>query len=506
MREYSLTEPKAKGAVRGLPVRQFDISMRSGGKFCADATTRERVGSAASSLKEPDIRVLPHVKLPMRVLSLRTIVIVAALAVMTLVVLLGTWVWVGVTNDQYTQLDRRLDSVSSLGDINTLLNGADHPSPDRPMPDGNLVRTARVGGVTASVPSNIVLPQLPNGYADTTINGVQYRVRTFSAGPATIALAAPLAEAQHRINELHLRVLLICASVIGGTVVVGWVISLIMVNPFLLLAQQARAINAQSSPDEVQVRGVREAVEIAEAVEGMLARIGNEQQRTKAALESARDFAAVASHELRTPLTAMRTNLEVLSTLDLPREQRQEVIGDVIRTQSRIEATLTALERLAQGELTTIDDFVPFDITELLDRAAHDAPRIYPDVEVSLVPSPTVLMVGLPTGLRLVIDNAIANAVKHGNASKIQLTVGSSGKGVEIAIDDDGSGVPEGERANVFARFARGSTASRSGSGLGLALVAQQAELHGGTATLQTSPLGGTRLLLLLAGDGRGPA
>ena len=98
---------------------------------------------------------------------------------------------------------------------------------------------------------------------------------------------------------------------------VGWVISLIMVNPFRLLAQQARAINAQSNPDEVQVRGVREAVEIAEAVEGMLARIGDEQQRTRAALESARDFAAVASHELRTPLTAMRTNLEVLSTLDL---------------------------------------------------------------------------------------------------------------------------------------------------------------------------------------------
>jgi two-component system sensor histidine kinase PrrB len=442
----------------------------------------------------------------MRVLSLRTIVIVAQLGVIALVVTLGVWVWVGVTNDQYSQLDRRLDSVSSLGDINTLLNSPQQNTPDRPTPDGNLVRTARIAGVTVSLPSNIVLPKLANGYANTTINGVQYRVRTFEAGPASIALAAPLAEAQHRINELHLRVLLICAGVIGGTFLVGWVISLIMVNPFVLLARQARAINAQSSPDEVQVRGVREAVEIAEAVEQMLDRIGNEQQRTRAALESARDFAAVASHELRTPLTAMRTNLEVLSTLELAAEQREEVIGDVIRTQSRIEATLTALERLAQGELTTIDDFVPFDITELLDRAAHDALRIYPDVEVSLVPSPTVLMVGLPTGLRLVIDNAIANAVKHGGASKIQLNVSSSSEGVEIAIDDDGTGVPEEERTAVFERFSRGSTASRSGSGLGLALVAQQAELHGGNASLHASPLGGSRLLLKLAGDGRGPA
>src|ERR1700743_743306 len=455
---------------------------------------------------EPDTGLFRLMQLPMRVLSLRTIVIVGAVSVIVLVLTLGAWVWFGVTNDQYSQLDRRLDSVSSLGDINTLLNAAQHSNPDQPMPDGNLVRTARIGDTTVSVPGDIVLPKLPNGYANTTINGTQYRVRTFTAGPASVALAAPLAEAQHRINELHLRVLLICSGVIAGTILVGWVISLIMVNPFLLLAQQARAINAQSSPDEVQVRGVREAVEIADAVGGILARIGNEQQRTKAALESARDFAAVASHELRTPLTAMRTNLEVLSTLELAPEQRQEGIGDVIRTQSRIEATLTALERLAQGELTTVDDFVPFDITELLDRAAHDALRIYPGVQVSLVPSPTVLMIGLPTGLRLGIDNAIANAVKHGSATEIQLNVGSSGEGVEIAIDDDGTGVPEEERSAVFERFSRGSTASRSGSGLGLALVAQQAELHGGKATLHASPLGGTRLLLRLAGDGRGPA
>ena len=439
-------------------------------------------------------------RLPMRVLSLRTIVVISALAVVVLVITLGTWVWIGVTNDQYSQLDRRLDSVSGLGDISSLLSTAQRTSAEEPMPDGSLVRTARVAGTTVSVPSDITLPQFESGYANTTINGVEYRVRTFTAGLASIALGAPVAETQHRINELHLRVLLICGGVIVGTVLVGWVMWSIMINPFRLLAQQARAINAQSNPDEVKVRGVQEAEEIAEAVEGMLARIGSEQQRTKAALESARDFAAVASHELRTPLTAMRTNLEVLSTLELPDEQRKEVLGDVIRTQSRIEATLTALERLAQGELTTVDDFVPFDITELLDRAAHDAQHTYPGLHVSLVPSPSVLMVGLPAGLRLVIDNAIANAVKHGDATEIQLSAISSAEGVEIAVDDNGAGVPEEERAEVFERFSRGTTASRSGSGLGLALVAQQAELHGGTASLGASPLRGARLLLRLPG------
>jgi two-component system, OmpR family, sensor histidine kinase PrrB len=433
-----------------------------------------------------------------RVMSLRIIVVVAALAVVALVIALGAWVWIGVTNDQYSQLDRRLDSVSSLGDISTLLRNSQTLGLDEPSQTGGLVRTARVDGSTVSVPKDVVLPAFDNGYASTTIAGVEYRVRTFTAGDATIAVGAPLAETQRRIDELHRRVLLICSGVIIGTVVVASVLWLIMINPFRVLAEQARVINAQSNPDEVKVRGVREAVEIAEAVEGMLARIGDEQQRTRAALESARDFAAVASHELRTPLTAMRTNLEVLSTLDLADEQRKEVIADVIRTQRRIEATLSALERLAQGELTTVADFVPVDITELLDRAAHDAMRNYPDLRVSLASSTTVLMVGMPAGLRLVIDNAITNAVKHGGATEIRLAAISSVDGVEITVDDNGLGVPEAERAAVFDRFSRGSTAARSGSGLGLALVAQQAELHGGTASLETSPMGGARLLLRL--------
>ncbi|HEX7827975.1 MAG TPA: two-component sensor histidine kinase, partial [Mycobacterium sp.] len=94
----------------------------------------------------------------MRVLSLRTIVVISALAVVILVITLGTWVWIGVTNDQYSQLDRRLDSVSGLGDISSLLSTAQQSTAEEPMPDGSLVRTARVLGTTVSVPSNITLP------------------------------------------------------------------------------------------------------------------------------------------------------------------------------------------------------------------------------------------------------------------------------------------------------------------------------------------------------------
>ncbi len=431
--------------------------------------------------------------------SLRARVAVAtAIGTAIVVVIAGAVVWFGITSAWKERLDRRLDEAAGfaipflprgLGDI-----------PRTPNDQDTVITVRREGQVMSN--SHITLPPLDVGYADTYINGVRYRVRTLEVRtpqPATMAVGATYDDTIAQTNNLHRRVILICALSIGAAGVFAWLLAAFAVRPFKRLAQQARSIDADERP-QVAVRGASEAVEIAEAMRGMLQRIWTEQDRTKDALASARDFAAVSSHELRTPLTAMRTNLEVLSTLDMPDEQRKEVLSDVIRTQSRIEATLTALERLAQGELSTADDHVPVDITELLDRAAHDATRIYPGVDVSLVPSPTCIIVGLPAGLRLTVDNAIANAVKHGGATKVQLSAVSSRAGVEIAVDDNGGGVPEDEREVVFNRFSRGSTASHSGSGLGLALVAQQAQLHRGTAALENSPLGGARLVLRLPG------
>jgi len=432
--------------------------------------------------------------------SLRTRVAFAtAIAAAIVVGIVGTVVWIGITNDRKERLDRRLDEAAGFA-IPFLPRGLDE-IPKSPNDQDAVITVRKADQVTSN--ANVVLPQLPAGYGDTYVNGVRYRVRTVDIRvpePMSVAVGATYDATIADTNNLHRRVLIICSFAIGAATFAGWLLAAFAVRPLKRLAQQTRQIDAGDEAPDVEVRGATEAVEIAEAVKGMLQRIWNEQDRTKAALASARDFSAVSAHELRTPLTAMRTNLEVLATLDLPDEQRKEVINDVIRTQSRIEATLGALERLAQGELSTSDDHVPVDITELLDRAAHDAMRIYPDLDVSLVPAPTVIIVGLPAGLRLAVDNAIANAVKHGGATRVQLSAVSSRAGVEIAIDDDGVGIPEEERQVVFERFSRGSTASHSGSGLGLALVAQQAELHGGTALLQTSPLGGARLLLRLPG------
>ena len=249
--------------------------------------------------------------------------------------------------------------------------------------------------------------------------------------------------------------LIICAFADRrGDGLLGWLLATFAVRPFrrLAAADPRRSTPATWHPTSTSAGPPRPS-RSARRVKGLLQRIWAEQDRTKAALTSARDFAAVSAHELRTPLTAMRTNLEVLATLDMPDEQRKEVLGDVIRTQTRIEATLGALERLAQGELSTAADQVPVDITELLDRAAHDAMRVYPGLEVSLAPSPTCIIIGLPAGLRLAVDNAIANAVKHGGATRVQLSAVSS---------RDGRGDRRRRRRH---RGTRGGARQRSSSG-----------------------------------------
>ncbi len=332
--------------------------------------------------------------------------------------IVGTVVWVGITNDRKERLDRRLDEAAGFA-IPFLPRGLDE-IPKSPNDQDAVITVRKSGQVTSN--SNVVLPELPAGLRGhlRQRRAVPRAHRGDPGARADVGRRRRHLRRHHRRHQQpaspgdhHLRVRdrrrgrvrLAAGRIRGAPAQTAW-------------PEQTSQIDAGDEPPDIDVRGATEAVEIADAVKGMLERIWKEQDRTKAALASARDFSAVSAHELRTPLTAMRTNLEVLSTLDLPEEQRKEVVNDVIRTQSRIEATLGALERLAQGELSTSDDHVPVDITELLDRAAHDAMRVYPDLDVSLVPAPTVIIVGLPAGLRLAVDNAIANAVKHGGATQ----------------------------------------------------------------------------------------
>jgi len=195
----------------------------------------------------------------------------------------------------------------------------------------------------------------------------------------------------------------------------------------------------------------------------------------------------------------MRADLDTLRIHNLPDEERQEVVADLSRAQRRVEAIITALGHLASGELAQAEDREPIDVADLLERVAQDHMRPTAPVEIDVRADDVGTIFGWPSGLRLAVDNLVRNATTHGDATRVVLTAHRRGDRVDIIVDDNGRGLPAEEHRAVLGRFARGSTASPGGSGLGLALVAQQAVLHDGDIELSDGPLGGLRAKLTVA-------
>jgi two-component system sensor histidine kinase PrrB len=428
--------------------------------------------------------------------SLRARVAVAtALGATIVVATLATVASVVISRNNVSNLDDRLTTASqvlipSASSLELFL--------DQLGSSGAFAVTIRTGDtVIASTPTQ--LPRLDEGSETVDVGGDRFRVYTSEAVSATniiISIGVPAAEAQEITDDQQRWVIFGGLAAIAASTGLGWIFGGRAVKPLVTLTRQVSA-QPPRSPDTST--GVKESDELAVAIAGMLERLGDAQARTTEALGTARDFAAVSAHELRTPLTAMRTDIEVLRTLDLEPPQRLEILEDLQRTQGRVEATLTALEKLASGELSSDKDRVPVDIVEICDVAAQDAMRQNPGLTVRIDSAPSLVVDALPAGLRLALDNAIINAVRHGSATDVAITVTETDSTVQIVLDDNGSGIPPAERDSVFERFYRGASATKGGSGLGLALVAQQAELHGGRARFTDSPLGGARLVLDLA-------
>jgi signal transduction histidine kinase len=350
------------------------------------------------------------------------------------------------------------------------------------------------------------LPQLPPGTETVEVNGIEYRVRTIPVDQqGGVLMSVGIRANSILLNRaripLYTMVGVATVLIAGG---VGWMLAGPAIRPLRRLTEQTMQLG-KGGEQITAVRGAREAEELSEAMAGMLERLAAARLATTNSLQAAQDFAANAAHELRTPLTAMRADLDTLRIHDLPADELDEVVGDLARAQRRVEAIITALGQLASGQLAQAEDRELIDVTDMLDRVARENARLG-DVEIVVQSDDDIGTIwGWPGGLRLAVDNLVRNAVAHGGATRIVLAahrhapVDGRGEVLTIVVDDDGCGLPAEEYEFVMGRFARGSTAVPGGSGLGLALVAQQAALHGGGIELADGPLGGLRATLTVS-------
>jgi signal transduction histidine kinase len=208
--------------------------------------------------------------------------------------------------------------------------------------------------------------------------------------------------------------------------------------------------------------------------------------RIAALMESLKQVSSDIAHDMRTPLTRLRQRLE--AGLAAPAERGQAMEGALADLDAILD-TFAALLRIAQIESgARRAAFQPVDISAIA-RTVVDA--FAPSAEdarqsLTLNAASPLALDGDPELLTQMLVNLVENALRHtGQGARIEVAVIRRGSGALLSVTDNGPGVPEAERERLFDRFYRlERSRSTPGSGLGLALVAAVARLHGAEVML----------------------
>jgi two-component system, OmpR family, phosphate regulon sensor histidine kinase PhoR len=214
-----------------------------------------------------------------------------------------------------------------------------------------------------------------------------------------------------------------------------------------------------------------------------------------------RDFVANASHELKTPLTAIRGFAETLMDPELPEPLRAgftRTVHDNAERLQRIIDDLLDLSRIESGgwrvepEVVSIADEVAGVWSALAGAATERGARL----EVA-VPEASAWVEADPSALRQILTNLIGNALRYlAPGGTVGVAARDAGDGwVEVAVSDDGAGIPSAHLPRIFERFYRVDAArsrEEGGTGLGLAIVKHLVEAHGGTVDAESELGAGT--------------
>ncbi len=210
-------------------------------------------------------------------------------------------------------------------------------------------------------------------------------------------------------------------------------------------------------------------------------------------------FLALISHELKTPLAAMREGISLLSEglVGAVNPDQREVLGIVNHSCERLEGQINDLllytVAKAKGSTPARESFEFGEIVRSSVAKQRLAARSR-EIELTLELE-NVFVRGDKKQLMVVCDNLVSNALKftpHGGSIFISLT---ADKGTAIfEVQDSGAGVPQGERALIFEPFYQGESADKTdeiGAGIGLSIVAENVEAHGGTIEVLEGRWGG---------------
>jgi signal transduction histidine kinase len=308
-----------------------------------------------------------------------------------------------------------------------------------------------------------------------------------------LVAASPLDSVRRSVDAVEEGLLVAFPLLVAAVGLLAWVLAGRALRPVESIRAQVEAISASTLDRRVPVpRTSDEVSRLASTMNAMLDRLEDASTRQQR-------FVADASHELRSPVAAIRTELEVAQRTAGPGDW-PAVADRLLAEEARLEAVITDLLLLASLDERAGSDQVVIDVGELVEEEAR---RRVPDragVGIDLDVASAAEVLGSRTQLRRAVSNLLDNAGRHARTT-VRAAVHVRDGRVRILVDDDGPGIPEEDRERVFERFTRldahrARDGATGGAGLGLSLVRRIAQLHHGTASIDTAPLGGARVVL----------
>jgi signal transduction histidine kinase len=219
--------------------------------------------------------------------------------------------------------------------------------------------------------------------------------------------------------------------------------------------------------------------------------------RLSGVLRSQKELIAALSHEMRTPLARIRFALAVIGDkADEPLRERLIAMNDDVQEIDDLVASMLNYARLDHPDIEMHWQSVPSG--PWLEKVLAKAPGESVRVETDAAAAPDKVRMD-PRLMELALSNLLVNATKYA-ATRVRCALAQDSEELVLSVEDDGHGIAEQDRERVFKAFTRiddSRNRETGGYGLGLAVVARVAELHGGRAVVDTSTrLGGARFAI----------
>ena len=253
-------------------------------------------------------------------------------------------------------------------------------------------------------------------------------------------------------------------------------------RPVRDLTDAAQQLATGHTPRRVPTSGSDEFAKMGAAFNTMADTI-EEEERVR------QDFAAEVAHELRTPLTVLRSQLEGFRVGVLtPDPQALDSLEEEVQRMSRLVADLQVLGSAEASGFSL--HRTATDLTALVEDAAREVAGPFAEAHVTLHTQLEPVTASVDTDrIRQVLANLLSNAVRFTPAGEqVTITLHHDPAWAVIEVCDTGPGIPAEELPHIFDRFFRGHDAHPGGSGIGLAVVREVVQAHGGTVTAASEP------------------